>query len=95
MITHVLKIEKQWAEARLRGDLLFEVRRNDRGFQKGDRVKYAVVDPKTGEVIEDHVLNRCEFEITYVLAGIPGIAEGYCVFSVAAAVLKSTKGTQK
>ena len=48
-MTHELKIQKQWADAKLAGEKPFEIRRNDRGFQKGDIVRYKVVDPKTGE----------------------------------------------
>ena len=46
---HELKIHKQWADAKLAGEKPFEIRRNDRGFQKGDIVRYKVIDPKTGE----------------------------------------------
>ena len=46
---HELKIQKQWADAKLAGEKPFEIRRNDRGFQKGDIVRYKVIDPKTGE----------------------------------------------
>ena len=48
-MTHDLKIQKQWADAKLAGEKPFEIRRNDRGFQKGDIVRYKVIDPKTGE----------------------------------------------
>lgn len=46
---HELKIQKQWADAKLAGEKPFEIRINDRGFQKGDIVHYTVIDPKTGE----------------------------------------------
>ena len=46
---HELKIQKQWADAKLAGEKPFEIRRNDRGFQKGDVVRYKGSDPKTGE----------------------------------------------
>ena len=48
-MTHELKIQRQWADAKLAGEKPFEIRRNDRGFQKGDIVRYKVIDPKTGE----------------------------------------------
>ena len=48
-MTHELKIQKQWADAKFAGEKHFEIRRNDRGFQKGDIVRYKVIDPKTGE----------------------------------------------
>ena len=46
---HELKIQKQWADAKLAGEKPFEIRRNDRGFQKGDIVRYKVIDPETWE----------------------------------------------
>lgn len=46
---HELKIQKQWADAKLAGEKPFEIRRNDRGFQKGDIVRYKVIDPDTWE----------------------------------------------
>jgi hypothetical protein len=80
-MTHELKIEKQWADAKLSGEKPFEVRINDRGFQKGDTVHYRVVDPKTHEAVE-HNLSSCDFLITYVKEGAEhGLQPGYCVFA--------------
>lgn len=79
-VTHDLKIEIQWANAKLAGDKPFEVRLDDRGYQRGHLVSYAVVDPKTGTQVR-HPLERCTFEITYVQRGISGLADGYCVFA--------------
>ena len=43
-MTHELKILECYANAKIAGDKLFEIRNNlDRGFQKGDIVKYIVV----------------------------------------------------
>lgn len=85
-MTHELKIQKQWADAKLAGEKPFEIRRNDRGFQKGDTVRYNVVDPKTcsewrDEADEPHPLERCDFVITYVMQGFDGIEDGFCVFA--------------
>ena len=33
---HVIKIQKQYSEAVFLGEKTFEVRNNDRGYQKGD-----------------------------------------------------------
>jgi len=77
---HHLKIERQWADARLCGDLDIEYRRNDRGFQKGDLIRYQVVDPKTKEPVE-HPLNGCTLQISYVLTGLPGMEHGYSALS--------------
>jgi len=78
---HHLKIEKQWADARLTGDLDLEFRKNDRGFQKGDVIRYTVIDPKTKEPVE-HTLNGALLMITYVLTGLPGMENGYSALSV-------------
>lgn len=38
MMKHELKIDKPYFEAVLSGDKIFEIRFNDRGFQKGDEI---------------------------------------------------------
>ena len=55
---HELKIEKQYLQAKLNGDKLFEIRLNDRGYQKGDIVEYT----------EYHACTHTTYmyEITYV-----------------------------
>ena len=91
---HELKIRKQWADAKLAGEKPFEIRINDRGFQKGDIIRYRVIDPKTSEPWRKpkeeilcgnddgrHPLERCEFLITYVIEGKEGLERGYCVFA--------------
>ena len=35
-MVHNIKIRESFAEAVMRGDKTFEVRKNDRGYQKGD-----------------------------------------------------------
>ena len=81
---HDLKIEKQFADAVLDGRKTFEVRRNDRGFNAGDRVRFTVVD--NGGSFQfthhDHPLDGAVYNITYVLSGW-GIEEGYVAFSIA------------
>lgn len=87
---HELKIRKQWADAKLAGEKPFEIRINDRGFQKGDIVRYKVIDPKTNEpwraddsgtLAAVHPLERCDFLITYVIEGKEGLERGYCVYA--------------
>jgi len=53
-----LKIDEPFLTAKLAGDKLFEIRCNDRGFQKGDTVIYTEHD--LGKIIQH------TFEITYV-----------------------------
>ena len=65
-MTHELKILECYANAKLAGDKLFEIRNNlDRGFQKGDIVKYIVVNDSHVR-IRNHPMNSKEYEITYV-----------------------------
>lgn len=81
-MTHTLKIQRQWADAKLAGEKPFEIRINDRGFQKGDIVQYTVVDPKTGLPVDgSHPLEKMQFQITYVTEGRDGLEKGYCVFA--------------
>jgi ASC-1-like (ASCH) protein len=76
---HIIKIREEFADAVLNGDKTFEVRFNDRGYQKGDTVKFRVV---TGAGIEyHHPINEMEFEITYVLSGW-GLTDGYVAFAI-------------
>lgn len=56
---HELKIDEPYLKAKLAGDKLFEVRVNDRGYQKGDTVSYW--EYKSGQKPIKHI-----YEITYV-----------------------------
>lgn len=76
---HELKIFKSFADAIISGDKTFEVRHNDRGFQKGDKVRFNVEDHS--EKSEDHPISKKLYEITYVLNSW-GINEGFVVFSI-------------
>lgn len=76
---HELKILKSFADAIISGDKTFEVRHNDRGFQKGDKVHFKVEDPP--EKRENHPISKKLYEITYVLNSW-GINEGFVVFSI-------------
>ena len=77
-MTHKIKILKQFADTVLSGEKSFEVRHNDRGYQKGDNVEFQVMD---GDHAISHPLNDRVFEITYVLSGW-GIEKDYVVFGI-------------
>lgn len=79
-MTHKIKIQKPYADAVLSGDKNFEVRYDDRGYQKGDEIEFTVIDSKDDNPII-HPLNGKKIIITYVLHGW-GIKEGYCVFGI-------------
>lgn len=62
-MTHKLNILECYANAKVAGDKLFEIRDNrDRGFQKGDLVKYKVI----GTFGLPHEIDDKTYEITYV-----------------------------
>ena len=79
MRIHELKISKWYAKDVLDGDKSFEVRYNDRGFQKGDLIHFTVLDD--GAVVFGHPLSMEVFEITYVHSGL-GLKEGYVALSI-------------
>lgn len=72
---HVLKIKSDFWNAVACGDKNFEIRNNDRGFQKGDTVSF--VPTEEGVVFS----GPDKFEITYVLSGW-GIEKDYVVFGM-------------
>ena len=82
MKVHVIKIQEDFADAVLSGEKTFEVRENDRGYQKGDIVQFKVVE-RGGLTLEKygHKLTGKRYRITYVLNGW-GIKDGYVAFSI-------------
>lgn len=84
MKIHEVKIYESYADAVLSGDKTFEIRYNDRGFQKGDRLKFQVVeDGNHAFDLKSHGLNDKEFEITYVHSGL-GMADGFVALAIRA-----------
>lgn len=51
-MTHELKILKSFADAVYSGDKTFEIRENDRGFQKGDKVIFKAVENRAAGTYE-------------------------------------------
>lgn len=76
---HDLKLNHRYADAVLSGEKPFEIRLNDRGFQKGDTVVFTVVDDL--KITMAHPLNRQPFVITYLIHGF-GLQDGWCVFGI-------------
>lgn len=77
-VTHEIKLQKEFADAVLNGDKCFEIRYNDRGYQKGDKVQFIVMD---GSIRMYHELDKKTYEITYVINGW-GLENGYVVFGI-------------
>lgn len=89
MRIHQIKLDAEFAEPVLFGEKCFEVRFNDRGYQKGDMVDFKVVGiPEVTVANAEKVkqmkriaesLEKIRYVITYVLNGW-GIKNGYVVF---------------
>ncbi len=79
-MVHEIKLSEDYIEPVLSGKKNFEVRYNDRGYQKGDWVKFKAVSRK-GVRYDDEILEKATFEITYVHSGL-GLQEGYVVFGI-------------
>lgn len=78
-MTHKIKIQEQFADAVASGEKTFEVRMNDRSYQRGDYVEFTVVFE--GHTMTNHPLSKQQYEITYVLSGW-GLKEGYVAFGI-------------
>ena len=77
-MTHNLKISDKFADAVLNGEKTFEVRYNDRGYNKGDKIVFTVVDDLNLSI--RHPLNTKVYEITYVLSGWGNKRELCCIW---------------
>ena len=80
MANHHIKILDTFADAVYNGEKTFEIRENDRGYQRGDFVTFTVVR-KDGTENNSHGLRGKVFVITYVLSGW-GLKEGYVALGI-------------
>ena len=80
---HELKIFSSFVRPILSGDKTFEIRENDRGFQKGDWVQFKVNSDnwtnKNQSVVRE--FEHKVYEITYVINGW-GLKNGFVVFGI-------------
>lgn len=88
MKTHDLKLNTEFCDAVLSGEKTFEVRKNDRGFQTGDLIRFIPTDGTSyhssdGTVREhaQHEISGHTYKITYILNGW-GIKNGYVVLGI-------------
>lgn len=78
MKTHDLKLNIEFCDAVLSGEKNFEVRKNDRGFQTGDLIRFI---PTDGTEHAQHEISGHTYKITYILNGW-GIKNGYVVLGI-------------
>lgn len=76
---HELKTWPAFFQAILDGDKNFEVRKNDRGFQKGDTLWLREYD--TSRLGIPYTRREVRVEVTYVLSGF-GLQDGYVVMGL-------------
>lgn len=76
--THTIKLNAEFCDAVLCGDKNFEIRENDRGYQKGDLIKFI---PWNNGRRAIHPLSDKTYEITYVINGWE-LKNGYVVFGI-------------
>jgi hypothetical protein len=90
---HSLKTNIVYWDAIKRGEKTFEIRRDDRGFQKGDILLLRKYDPEKGAYIEnapaleytrfESNADTLEFQISYVFPGGQlGIEPGFVVLGI-------------
>lgn len=79
MKVHEIKLSKDYCDEVYSGEKTFEVRKNDRGYQKGDHISFIPVDRLYGKAY--HPVSEKEYEITYVHSGL-GLENGYVVLGI-------------
>lgn len=77
---HHLKLLVDFCDEVLNGDKCFEIRENDRGFQRGDFVKFEPYDQSKYN-FPHHPIENKKYVITYVLNGW-GLKNGFVVFGI-------------
>ena len=75
MTTHRLKIQEQYAGAVLNGTKTFEIRKNDRGYEVGDKIVFDVVTNEGYAV-------GAAYRIDYILDGFEGLAQKYVAMAI-------------
>lgn len=78
--THCIKLKEQYCDPIFSGDKTFEVRINDRDYQKGDHINFMPVD-SNGILTHNHAVMFEDYVITYVHSGY-GLKEDYVVLGI-------------
>ena len=80
-MTHEIKLSEQFCDAVLEGRKTFEIRKNDRGYQTGDYIKFLPVEDGCSLHYVEHPLKDKIYKITYILSSW-GIPQDYVIFSI-------------
>lgn len=76
---HKIKLLEDYCDAVLSGEKTFEIRKNDRGYQKGDHISFIPVNRHYIQYY--HRVSEKEYAITYVHSGL-GLKNGYVVLGI-------------
>lgn len=84
MTTHRLKVLIKYADAIMIGAKTFEVRKNDRGYEVGDKIVFDVVTNEGYSIGEAarHPLNGATYRIDYILDDFEGLAQKYVALAI-------------
>lgn len=84
MTTHRLKVLIKYADAIMDGTKTFEVRKNDRGYEVGDKIVFDVVTNEGYAVgaAARHPLNGVTYRIGYILDDFEGLAQEYVALAI-------------
>ncbi len=78
MTTHELKTWPQYFDAIVRGIKTLEVRKFDRNFAAGDRLRLREWDPTTGHYTGNEELR----DVSYLMSGGPWMKDGMCAMAI-------------
>ena len=82
MTLHKIKLREEFCDAVLNGEKTFEIHFNDRGYQKGDHIRFIPIDAETFAItIIKHPIEDKEYEITYVLSDW-GLQKNYVALAI-------------
>ncbi len=81
MKVHNIKLSIEFCDAVLNGEKTFEIRENDRGYQKGDHIRFKPVSLSPYQSFPYHAIEKREYEITYVLNGW-GLKDGFVALAI-------------
>lgn len=78
MAVHYVKTWPEYFVAMWEGDKIFEYRKNDRGYNKGDVIVSQEWNPKT----KKYTGREIRADITYVLENQMGVPDEYAILSL-------------
>lgn len=82
-MTHKLKIREEFFNALINDEKTYEIRKNDRDYQKGDKIYFTKMICQDGSIEEIKPQVLGEFIITHVFSNTEyGLKEGYVILSI-------------